>query len=222
MKKLAEMITTDTYSTKSRNVQRHHRLFARALASQSSSADIIINIGSCIVGNPWWLASGSTCRCSSHLRSMKPAFLLLFCSLLLGCVAPGSRSSDSRDYAITTCEATPQRIELVQKRARNYLSRHPNSAAEVRFLAVTADSVFPSEVQDLWIKLGRSQTSSSAYLQRRGQSFKLWCVLLVDRSTQLPLTKQGYVLANTPARGAIVQIGGHRALYIGTGSSGIF
>ena len=107
---------------------------------------------------------------------MKPAFLLLFCWLLLGCVAPGSRSSDSRDYAITTCEATPQRIELVQKRARNYLSRHPDSAAEVRFLAVTADSVFPSEVQDLWIKLGRSQTSSSAYLQRRGQSFKLWCV----------------------------------------------
>ena len=151
-------------------------------------------------------------------RPMKSAFLLLLCWLLLGCVAPGSRSSDSRDYAITTCEATPQRIELVQKRVRNYLSRHPNSTAELRFLAVTADSVFPSEVQDLWIKLGRSQTSSSAYLQRRGQSFKLWCVLLVDRSTQLPLTKQGYVLA----RGAMVQIGGHRALYIGTGSSGTF
>ena len=221
MKKMAEMITTNTYSTKSRNVQRHHRLRARAPAFQSSSSDIIINFGSSI-GNAWWLASGSTCRCSSHLRPMKPAFLLLFCWLLLGCVAPGSRSSDSRDYAITTCEATPQRIELVQKRARNYLSRHPDSAAEVRFLAVTADSVFPSEVQDLWIKLGRSQTSSSAYLQRRGQSFKLWCVLLVDRSTQLPLAKQGYVLENTPARGAIVQIGGHRALYVGTGGSGIF
>ena len=97
-----------------------------------------------------------------------------------------------------------------------------SSVSDVRLLAVQADSVFPSEVQDLWIKLGRSQTSSSAYAQWRGQSFKLWCVLLVDRSTQLPLTNQGYVLANTPARGAIVQIGGHRALYVGTGSSGIF
>ncbi len=153
---------------------------------------------------------------------MKPAFLLLFSCLLLGCVAPGSRSSDSRDYAITRCEAKPQGIELVQKRARNYLSRHPNSATEARFLAVIADSVFPSEVQDLWIKLGRSQTSSSAYVQRRGQSFKLFCVLLVDRSTLLPLTNQGYVLANLPARGEIVQIGGHRALYVGTGNSGIF
>jgi hypothetical protein len=153
---------------------------------------------------------------------MKPASLLLSAWLLSGCVTPGSRTSDSRDYAITSCEARPQEIELVQKRARNYLSRHPSSAAEVRFLAVTADSVFPSEVQDLWIKLGRSQTSSSAYAQWKDQSPKLWCVLLVDRPTQLPLTNQGYVLANTPARGAIVQIGGHRALYIGRGSSGIF
>ncbi len=153
---------------------------------------------------------------------MKPAFLLLSAWPLSGCVTPGSRTSDSRDYAITTCEAKPQEIELVQKRARNYLSRHPSAAGEVRLLAVTADSVFPSEVQDLWIKLGRSQTSTSAYAQWRDQSPKLWCVLLVDRSTRLPLTNQGYVLANTPARGAIVQIGGHRALYIGTGRSGIF
>ena len=151
---------------------------------------------------------------------MKPAFLLLFAWLLGVCVALGSRTSDSRDYAIATCEATPQEIELVQKRARNYLSRHPSSA-EVPFLAVTADSVFPSEVQDLWIKLARSQTSTSAYAQWKEESPKLWCVLLVDRSTQLPLTNQGYVLANTPARGAFVQIGGHLALYIGTGSSGI-
>ena len=121
---------------------------------------------------------------------MKPAFLLLSGWLLSGCVTPGSRTSDSRDYAITTCEVSPQEIELVQKRARNYISRHPNSAAEVRFLAVKAGSVFPSEVQDLWIKLGRSQTSSSAYAQWKGQSFKLFCVLIVDRLTQLPLTKR--------------------------------
>jgi hypothetical protein len=148
---------------------------------------------------------------------MRAAFLLLSAWLLSGCLIPGSRRSDSRDYAITTCQATPHEIELVQKRARNYLSRHPSAAGEVRFLAVIADSVFPSEVQDLWIKLARSQTSTSAYAQWRDRSPKLWCVLLVDRSTQLPLTTQGYVLANTPARGTIVQIGGHRALYVGTG-----
>jgi hypothetical protein len=64
---IGRMITTDTYSTKSRTVQRHRLLCVRAVSYQSSSAGIIINVGSSIVGNPRWLALGSTCRCSSHL-----------------------------------------------------------------------------------------------------------------------------------------------------------
>jgi hypothetical protein len=138
--------------------------------------------------------------------------------VLSGCVTPGSRKLDPRDYAVTTCLARPNETELAQKRARNYLSRHPDTAADVGILAVEADYLFPSEVPDLWIKLSRSQTSSSAYLQRRGQSFKLFCVLLVDRATLLPLTSQGYVLANTPALGAMAKIGGRYAMYIGTGN----
>ena len=152
---------------------------------------------------------------------MKPVILLLSAWMLSGCAMPGSSTQDSRDYAITTCEARPQEMQLVQKRARNYLLRHPILGSDVRLLAVESDSIFPSEVQDLWIKLRRSQTSTSAFVQYKDNNVRLWCVLLVDRSTQLPLTNQGYVLANTPARGAFVQIGGHLALYIGTGSSGI-
>jgi hypothetical protein len=72
MKKLAGMITTDTYSTKSRTVQRHHLLCACALTSRSSSADIIINISSSIVRNSWWLTLDSTCRCRSHLAEEVP------------------------------------------------------------------------------------------------------------------------------------------------------
>jgi hypothetical protein len=147
---------------------------------------------------------------------MKVGFFLLLACLLCGCVIP---RSDPRDFAITTCQANPNEIELVRERARKYLSRHPNSGAGVPLFAVQADSVSPGEIPDLWVKLGRSQTSSSAYLQRRGQTFKLFCVLLVDRSTLRPLTSQGYVLANLPARGEVVTIGGHRVVYIGTGSS---
>jgi hypothetical protein len=95
---------------------------------------------------------------------MKYLFLLSLSWMLAGCAMPRSGVSDPRDYAVTTCETSPQEI------------------------AVQADAVFPSEVADLWVKLGRSQTSSSVYLQRRGQSFKLFCVLLVDRSTLLPQT----------------------------------
>ena len=149
---------------------------------------------------------------------MKPASLLVIACLLLGCVMPGSRRSDPRDFAVTTCATNSNEIQLAQKRARSYLSRHPGAAGDVGLLAVEADYLFPSEVPDLWIKLSRSETSSSAYLQRRGQSFKLFCVVLVDKATLLPLTSQGYVLANTPALGAIANIGGHRALYIGIGN----
>jgi hypothetical protein len=56
------MITTETYSTKSHSVQRHHLLCARALISQPSSAGIIIiHIGSDIVRNSSWLTLSSTC-----------------------------------------------------------------------------------------------------------------------------------------------------------------
>jgi hypothetical protein len=147
--------------------------------------------------------------------------LVLSVLLLLGCVSPSSRTSNSRDYAVTTWEASPQELELARKRARQYLARNHGAAAGVSLLAVEVGSVYPGEVQNLWAKLSHSQTSTSAYAQRRGQTFTLWCIVLVDRSTQLPLTSHGYLLANTPAQGAIAQIGGHRALYIGAGS-GIF
>jgi hypothetical protein len=151
-----------------------------------------------------------------RMPQMKPALVLFLAFAVCGCATPGSRV-DTRDYAVSTCELTPHEIQLAQKRARNYLARHPGAADDVRLLAVEADYVFPSEVQDLWIKLGRSQTSSSAYVQRRGQSFKLWCIALIDRSTQLSVTNQGYLLSNTPAVGEIVQIGGHKVLYAGRG-----
>jgi hypothetical protein len=167
------------------------------------------------------LLSRRRCSSATCCRLMKPAFLLLLAWLFSGCVSPGSRT-DSRDYAVSTCAISAEDVSLVQRRARNYLARRPTSATDARLLAVEAHSVFPGEVQNLWVKLSHSQTSSSAYAQRRGQSFKLWCILLVDRSNQLPLTNQGYLLSNTPARGEVVQIGGHRALYIGTGSPGVY
>ena len=146
---------------------------------------------------------------------MKFAIVLAF-ALLCGCVTPGTRM-DPRDFAVTTCDLTQQQFALAQARAREYLNRHPNAAAEVRLIAVIADSISPSEVSDLWVKLGRSQTSSSAYLQRRGQTFRLWCVAVLDRSTLVPVTNQGYLLANTPARGEVVHLGGRIVLYLGRG-----
>jgi hypothetical protein len=136
--------------------------------------------------------------------------------VLSGCVTSSTRM-DPRDFAVSSCDLTQEHFVLAQTRAREYLTRYPNAAGDVRLVAVIADSVFPSEVADLWVKLGRSQTSSSAYLQRRSQTFRLWCVAVLDRSTLVPVTRQGYLLANTPARGQTVYIGGRTVLYIGRG-----
>ena len=152
-----------------------------------------------------------------HRCGLKFASLLLLTLMVSGCTTPGTRI-DPRDFAVSTCELSQQQIALAQTRAREYLTRHPSTAGDVRLVAVIADSVFPSEVSDLWIKLGRSQTSSSAYLQRRGQSFVLWCVAVFDRSTLAPVSNQGYLLANTPALGEIVHMGGRTVLYIGRGN----
>jgi hypothetical protein len=142
--------------------------------------------------------------------------IFVWLAVLSGCVTSGTRI-DPRDFAVSSCDLTPQQFALAQTRAREYLNRYPSAAGDVRFVAVIADSVFPSEVSDLWVKLGRSQTSSSAYLQRRGQTFRLWCVAVLDRSTLIPVTNQGYLLANTPARGEVVHLGGRIVLYLGRG-----
>jgi hypothetical protein len=126
-------------------------------------------------------------------------FLLLPLPVLAlsGCAAPGMRT-DPRDFAVSTCELTPPEIALAQKRAQDYLARYPAVAGDLRLLAVQADYVFPSEVQDLWVKLGRSQTSSSAYLQRRGQSFKLWRLSIAGPSF-LPPTRDTCSQTRRPA-----------------------
>ena len=147
---------------------------------------------------------------------MKFAIFLWLAAALSGCVTSSTRI-DPRDFAVSSCDLTQEQFALAQTRAREYLNRYPTAASDVRLVAVIADSVFPSEVADLWVKLGRSQTSSSAYLQRRGQTFRLWCVAVLDRSTLLPVTGQGYLLANTPARGEVVHLSGRIVLYVGRG-----
>jgi hypothetical protein len=147
---------------------------------------------------------------------MKFAIPFWLAVVLFGCVTSSTRI-DPRDFAVSSCDLSQQQFALAQTRAREYLNRYPSAAGDVRLVAVIADSVSPSEVADLWVKLGRSQTSSSAYLQRRGQTFQLWCVAILDRSTLIPVANQGYLLANTPARGEVVHMSGRTVLYIGRG-----
>ena len=138
-------------------------------------------------------------------------------ALLCGCVTPGTRM-DPRDFAVTTCDLTQQQFALAQTRARESTSTVIRMLLLRCALSQSSLTLFSrARLSDLWVKLGRSQTSSSAYLQRRGQTFRLWCVAVLDRSTLVPVTNQGYLLANTPARGEVVHLGGRIVLYAGRG-----
>ena len=142
---------------------------------------------------------------------------LAFSALLIaGCTAPGTPSGDQHDFAVTTCEVRSSDIQVALERVKRYLNRNTTLPASPQYLGVEADVVFPSEVQDLWIKLRASKNATSAYAQYKNNYVDLRCVLIVDRTSLRVLGNQGYVLADIPPRGSVAKIGGYAVLYIGT------
>ena len=148
---------------------------------------------------------------------MKILLPLAFSALLIAaCTAPETPLRDQHDFAVTTCEVRSNNIQLALDRVKRYLDRYTNLPASPQYLGVEADVVFPSEVQDLWIKLRASQNTTSAYAQWRNNYVDLRCVVIVDRASLRILGNQGYVLADIPPRGSVAKIGGYAVRYIGT------
>ena len=161
----------------------------------------------------------SVCSQENYLDkdSMKILLPLAFSALLIaGCTAPETPLRDQHDLAVTTCEVRSNDLQLALERVKRYLSRHTTLPASSQYLGVEADVVFPSEVQDLWIKLRASQNTTSAYAQYKNNYVDLRCVVIVDRASLKVLENQGYVLADVPPRGSVAKIGGYAVLYIGT------
>src|SRR5262249_49926416 len=90
---------------------------------------------------------------------MKILLPLAFSALLIaGCNASERPLRDQHDFAVTTCEVRSNDIQLALERVRRYVNKHTKLPASPQYLGVEADVVFPSEVEDLWIKLRASQT----------------------------------------------------------------
>ena len=153
----------------------------------------------------------------ANQESLKILLHLAFSALLIaGCTAPERPLRDQHDFAVTTCEVRSNDIQLALERVRRYVNRHTNLPASPQYLGVEADVVFPSEVQDLWIKLRASQNATSAHAQYKNNYVDLRCVVIVDRGSLRVFKNQGYVLADVPPRGSVAKIGGYAVLYIGT------
>jgi hypothetical protein len=148
---------------------------------------------------------------------MRKVLLLAAAAFSTGCGSLGPKGPDPRDFAVTTCEVSPNLSRIASERAQRYLRRHSLSPEGPHYLAVEVDAVMPGDVQDLWNKLRASQTSASAFSQFKTHYVRLWCVVLVDREGLRVMGNQGYVLNDTPSRGRIANMGGHQVLYVGTG-----
>jgi hypothetical protein len=148
---------------------------------------------------------------------MKIALPVAFLAVLIaGCTAPTTQLRDQRDFAVSTCELRPNNSQLALDRVKRYVDRHPNLPTSPQYLGVEADIVFPSDVQDLWIKLRAAPTTGSAFSQLKTRYVNLHCVLIVDRESLCVAKDQGYLLADTPPRGSLAKIGGYVVRYIGT------
>jgi hypothetical protein len=152
----------------------------------------------------------------------------LFCVLLTlalaGCAASGTGSTDHRDFAIDTFYPSPNVLQRAEARARGYWGRNAaRLGPESRYLAIDADFIFPSEItQNLWAKLINSETTASFFAHGTEDlsvsDLELHGILVFDTKTGHLVSREGYVLVDTPQRGASARFGDYIATFIGTGA----
>src|SRR6516225_5525564 len=147
-------------------------------------------------------------------RAVIVSALLLFSAIA---VFPGQKV-DYRDFAIDTYYPTVNEIHLAEERARSYWGRNgARFGAEPRFLAVETTTIFSSEIQDLGVKLIRSQTASSYYSARKNAvNPPLRCVMIFDIKTNRFTGNQGYVAVDVPQRGPVARFSTYLARYVGS------
>ena len=132
-------------------------------------------------------------------------------------VSPGQKE-DYRDFAIDTYYPTANEIHLAEERARSYWVRNAaRFGAQPRFLAVETTTIFSSEIQDLGVKLIRSQTASSYYSARKNAvNPPLRCVMIFDIKANRFISDQGYVAVDVPQRGQVARFSAYLARYVGS------
>ncbi|MBV9489285.1 MAG: hypothetical protein JO069_06105 [Verrucomicrobia bacterium] len=131
---------------------------------------------------------------------------------------------DNRNFAIDTYYPSPNEVRLAETRARDYWDRNASRVSpEPPYLAVTAGTIFPSEItQNLWAKLISAETTASV-LAHGGEDlayhdFTLHGVMIFDTRTGHLTGTRGYVVADTPRHGGIARFGDHVARFIGAGN----
>ena len=150
---------------------------------------------------------------------------ILFCALFLvttNGLADQPRRSE-RDYAVMTAEPYKGEIELGQKRLDKFLrrldSRRRTLLDQTPFVAIQVRALTAGDTPWLVGRFFRGTARSMAFTNDLddARSVPVEYLLIFDPKTGQPLSQEGYVALDTPAKGKMGIFGGYTALYIGTG-----
>jgi hypothetical protein len=151
--------------------------------------------------------------------------LFLCCALLVVCGAcTSSNVAQYTDYSVAVGQAYPAEQAAAQKRVDRYLAHlkptEKERLAKVDYIAVEATSIPIGEVPGLanQVVTGRARGTSLASVDRHAAlSTNAKFIMIFDPKNGQPLSQEGYIAVDTPAKGKMGIFGGYTALYIGTG-----
>jgi hypothetical protein len=152
--------------------------------------------------------------------------LLFCCVTLLSCGAcVSSNSAQYTDYSVAVGQAYPAEQAAAQKRVNRYLAHlkpaEKERLAKIDYIAVEATSVPVSEVPGLAGRIAsgrvRGETSITSSDPHEALAGNAKFIMIFDPKNGQPLSQEGYIAVETPARGKVGIFGGYTALYIGTG-----
>ncbi len=146
-------------------------------------------------------------------------------ALLFSGACASSKLAQYTDYSLAVGQAYPAEQAAAQKRVDRYLAHlkpaEKERLASVEYIAVEATTVPVGEVPGLAnsIVTGRARGAtailSSDPHEALAASAKF--IMIFDPKTGQPLSQEGYIALDTPAKGKMGIFGGYTALYIGTG-----
>jgi hypothetical protein len=154
------------------------------------------------------------------LRLSVCGFALLFCG-----ACASSKLAQYTDYSLAVGQAYPAEQAAAQKRVNRYLAHlkpaEKERLANVEYIAVEATSVPVGEVPGLANRIvtGRVRGGTSIIGSDPHEALDVNAkfIMIFDPKTGQPLSQEGYIALDTPAKGKMGIFGGYTALYIGTG-----
>ena len=130
-------------------------------------------------------------------------------------------TSRNTDLAIDTYAPSAEALVVAENRAKEYWAKHQEQIGRgTRYLAVQSDSIFSTEIPDLYAKLINSHAVNSSDLEDFGNDseLNLYCVNIFDTQTERLVGQTGYAVIDLPGRGRVARFGPYTARYIGTGA----